>query len=309
MRRRYCKANHNSGGNQLVTAFFEGKAFSRNKAIIFVAIAATLWSTNGLFIKIIDLGPLTIVGVRSAIAAIMMLALFNKKIRFTWSFAQVAGALAYAATVILFVSATKLTTAANAILLHYTAPVFTALLGAWLLKEKVIRFDWAIIGVVIGGMVLFFFDQFTPGGLWGNIMAIISAVTVAFMILFLRQQKSGSPLETIILGNIIAVVVCLPFIIQEPPTPADWLPLLYMGIFQIGISFVLFCSAIKFVTALDAVLIQTIEPLLNPIWVFLVIGEVPGKWAMIGGICVLTAVTIRNIYSNKKAPQEAPLAV
>lgn len=293
----------------MVTALLEGNGLSRKKAIMFVFIAALLWSSNGLFIKIIDLGPLTIAGVRSAIAALLMIILINKQLRFTWSLPQVGGAIAYSATIILFVSATKMTTAANVILLHYTVPVFTALLGVWFLNEKVSRFDWIIIGVVIGGMFLFFLDKFAPGGLWGNIMAIISAVTFAFVLLFMRQQKKVSPLETIVLGNIITALICLPFVIKEPPTAVSWLPLLYMGIFQIGLSFILFSTAIKYISALDAVLIQTVEPLLNPTWVFLVIGEVPGTWAMIGGACVLTAVTVRNIVSNKKAPKEAPLSL
>ncbi len=279
--------------------------FSRNKAIVFVTISAILWSTNGLFIKLIDLGPLTIVGVRSAIAALLMIIIYYRNLKFTWSLAQVAGALAYSATVVLFVSATKMTTAANAVFLHYTAPVFTALLGAWLFKERVLRFDWIVIAIVLGGMALFFVDGFTPGRFFGNIMAIISAITVAFMILFLRSQKSGSTIETIIIGNVITALACSFFIIKEPPTAVDWLPLLYMGTIQIGLSFILYCSAIKYIAALDAVLIQTIEPLLNPIWVFLIIGEVPGIWAIIGGGIVLITVTVRNILVNKKQPLPA----
>ncbi len=293
----------------MTAAFLDSKPFSRNKAIAFVFVAAFFWSTNGLFIKLIDLGPLTIVGVRSIIAATMMIAIYNKNLRFNWSFPQIAGAVAYSATVILFVSATKMTTAANVVFLHYTAPVFTALLGAWLLKEKVSKFDWAIMLVVLSGMSLFFLDGFVIGGFWGNIMAIISAVTFAFMILFLRFQKEGSTLETIIVGNVITAIVCSFFIIQEPPTATDWLPLLYMGTLQIGLSFIMYCSAIKYLAALDAVLIQTIEPLLNPIWVFLIIGEVPGFWAVIGGITVLAAVTSRNIYSNRRVPAKTASAV
>lgn len=292
----------------MAVAFFDTEPFSRNKAIAFVFISAVLWSTNGLFIKIIDLGPLTIVGVRSAIAAAMMIALFNKNLRFNLSFPQVAGAVAYSVTIILFVTATKMTTAANVVFLHYTTPVFTALLGAWLLRERVSRFDWLIMAVVMGGIALFFLDEFTVGGLWGNIMAIISAVTFAFMILFLRLQKSGSTLETIIIGNLITAVVCSYSIIQDPPTAIDWLPLLYMGTIQIGLSFIMYCTAIKYLAALDAVLIQTIEPLLNPIWVFLVIGETPGMWALIGGGVVLCAVTARDVYQgrrNRKANQIA----
>lgn len=281
--------------------------FSRDRALLYVALSAALWSTSGLFIKLIDLNPLTIAGIRGFIAAIILIAVLNKKLRFNWSFPQVAGALAYSATMILFVSATKFTTAANAILLQYTLPAFTALLGLWILKEKVTPLDWGIIIFVFSGMALFFLDDLTVGGLWGNIMAIISAVTFALMIIFMRMQKEKSTVESIVLGNIITALCCLPFIILEPPAAMDWPPLLYLGIFQLGLPFLLYSTAIKYITALDVVLIQSIEPLLNPIWVLLFIGEVPGPWAIVGGIIVLISVTVRNIYSNRIIPKQTPL--
>lgn len=291
----------------MVTAILEGREISRNKAIALVLIAAVLWSTSGLFIKIIDLNPFTIAGSRGFIAALMMLALMNKRLSFNWSLPQVAGGFCYAGAMITFVVATVMTTAANAILLQYTMPVFTALFGLWLLKERVTRLDWGVIIIVVGGMALFFLDELTLDGLWGNFIAILSAVFFAFLIIFMRMQKSGSPVETVILGNMITFVVCLPFIIQEPPTGTSLLPLSYLGIFQLGLPFVLYSTAIKYITAIDAVLIQTIEPVLNPIWVFLVIGEEPGSWAIIGGAMVLITVTIRNIYTGRKAPKRVPV--
>lgn len=232
------------------------------------------------------------------------------KIHFNFSYPQVAGALAYAITMILFVSATKMTTAANAILLQYTAPVFTALLGAWLLKEKVTRFDWSIIAVVIGGMLLFFIDRITYAGFWGNIMAVGSGISMSYFILCMRMQKNASTLETVLLGNLVTALLCLPFYFQQAPAATDWLILLYMGTMQIGVSFMIYSTAIKYVNALDAVLVQTFDPLLNPFWVYFVIGEAPGRWAILGGLIVILAVTIRNIHVNrynKKAPREAPL--
>ncbi len=290
----------------MVTAILEGHEISRNKAIFLVLIAAILWSTSGLFIKIIDLNPFTIAGSRGIIAALMMMALMNKRLNFNWSLPQVAGGLCYAGAMITFVVATVMTTAANAILLQYTMPVFTALFGMWLLKEKVTRFDWGVIFIVVGGMALFFLDELTLDGLWGNIIAIISAIFFALLIIFLRMQKSGSPVETTILGNLITFCICLPFIIKEPPTGTSLLPLSYLGIIQLGLPFVLYSAAIKYVTAIDAVLIQTIEPLLNPVWVFLIIGEEPGSWAIVGGAVVLITVTIRNIYTSRKATKQVP---
>ncbi len=288
-------------------AIFEAKEIHPNRALLYIAFSATLWSTSGLFIKLIGLNPLAIAGLRSAIAAAVILLVMRGKLNFTLSFPKVSGAIAYALTMILFVSATKMTTAANAILLQYNAPVFTALLGAWLLKEKVKRFDWTIIAVVIGGMFLFFFDRLSLSGFWGNIMAVGSGITMSYFIICMRMQKNASPLETVLIGNLITMIICLPFYFQQAPAVIDWIVLLYLGVLQIGLSFVIYSTAIKYVAALEAILIQTIDPLLNPIWVWLIIGEAPGKWAIVGGAIVLTAVTLRNIYSSKTVVGEAPI--
>lgn len=276
------------------------------RALMLLAFSALLWSTSGLFIKLIDLNPLAIAGIRSMIAGIFMLIALRGSLHFHFSFPQVAGALAYALTMIFFVSATKLTTAANAILLQYTAPVFTALLASWLLKEKVTRFDWVIIGTVIGGMLLFFIDQLSLSGIWGNILAVASGLTLSYFILCMRMQKESSTIETVIMGNFTTALLCLPFFFQQAPTAMEWSILFYMGILQIGLSFVIFSTAIKFVPALDAVLIQALDPLLNPVWVYLVIGETPGRWAIVGGIVVITAVTVRNAYTNRRLHKKIP---
>ncbi len=281
---------------------------THGKALFYIALAAILWSSSGLFIKLIELNPLAIAGLRSAIAALFVILLMRRKLCFNLCRAQLAGAVAYALTMILFVTATKMTTAANAILLQYTAPVSTALLGAWLLKEKVTRFDWTIISVVIGGMFLFFIDRLSAAGMWGNIMAVASGITLSYFVICMRIQKDASPLETVVLGNILTALICVPFYFQQAPAAVEWLILLYMGVLQIGLSFLIFSAAIKYVAALESILIQTFDPLLNPIWVWLVIGEAPGRWAIAGGIIVIGAVTVRSLATNKKAPVEAPVA-
>ena len=278
----------------------------RNNAILFLALAAALMSSSGLFIKLIDWNPLAIAGMRSIIAALVLMLVMRHRLRFNFSSPQLCGALAYSLTVILFVIAVKMTTSANAILLQYTAPVYTAVFGLWFLKEKVSRSDWGIIAVVMGGMALFFLDKLTAGGIWGNIFSVLSGVTFSAFILFMRKQKEGSPVETVILGNILTALVCIPFYFQGSPGPAGWAYLTFLGIFQLGLPFLLYSTAIKYVTALDAVLIQVVEPLLNPIWVLIIIGEKPGPWAVLGSAVVLAAVTGRSIYKNRKAPVRAP---
>lgn len=292
----------------MIKAITAIQSMQPSRALLLLALSALLWSTSGLFIKLIDLNPMAIAGLRSAIAGLFMLVMLKGSLRFSFSSPQIAGAMAYALTMVTFVSATKLTTAANAILLQYTAPVFTALLAAWLLKEIVTRFDWVIIGVVSGGMLLFFLDQLSVSGAWGNILAVISGITMSCFILCMRMQKDTSTIETVILGNFATMLICIPFYFQQPPTVIDWSILFYMGILQIGLSFVIFSTAIKFVTAVDAILIQALDPLLNPIWVFLIIGEVPGRWAILGGIVVLTSVTFRNIFTNRTTARKAPPA-
>ncbi len=269
------------------------QASTRHLRAVGLALAAgVLWSLGGLLIKQVSWNPLAISGSRSAIAALVLLAVLRRP-RLSWSFAQVGGAVAYTATVILFVLANRLTTAASAILLQYTAPVYAALLGAWFLHERVTWLDWVTIGVVMGGMVLFFLDRLTFSGLWGNVCAIASGVTYASLVLFLRKQKDDSPLESVFLGNVLTALIGIPFMLQGPPGGSGWAGLTLLGVFQLGLPYVLYSAAIKHITTLEGVLIPVIEPILSPVWVFLLLGESPGKWTFLGGAVVLGAVTAR----------------
>ncbi|HHU69291.1 MAG TPA: EamA family transporter [Thermoanaerobacterales bacterium] len=264
----------------------------RGRAIFFMVLTSVLWSSSGLFIKLVTWNPFAISGVRSAIAALILWA-YLRRPKMTWSFAQVGGAIAYAITVTLFVVANKLTTAANVTLLQYTSPIFIAIFGTWFLKEKPNKYDWVTIFIVFIGMYFFFLDELSFDNLLGNILSILSGVGFAWVALFMRKQKDESPLETAFLGNIFTFLINLPFMFGTPPDFNSILGLLFLGVFQLGFSYIFYAEAIKVITALESNLISVIEPLLNPIWVFFVIGEVPGKWAAIGGIIVLVSVTVR----------------
>jgi len=264
----------------------------RTRAIIYLVITAVLWSLGGILIKSVKWNPVAIAGARSAISSLVILA-YIKKPKFTWSSDQILAAIFYAGTVILFVSANKLTTAANAILLQYGAPVYVAILGSIILKEKTTISDWITIAVVIFGMFLFFLDKLQPGNLFGNIVAILSGVAFALYIIFMRKQKDESPIESTLLGNILTAIIGLPFMLNSSPTGSSWIGIILLGTVQLGLSYILYSIAIKEVTALEAILIPIIEPILNPIWVFLAMGEAPGKWAFIGGVIILTSVTLR----------------
>lgn len=270
-------------------------------AILLLTLTAIMWSLGGILVKSINAHPMAISGVRSAIACIII-SLYVRKPKFTWSFTQLGTAVAYAITVILFVASTKLTTAANAILLQYTAPVFVALLGAWLLKEKPKKIDWITIAVVIGGMILFFIENIDTKGVLGNIFALLSGVSFALFTVFMRMQKDGSPIESVILGNAITAVIGVPFVFTALPDTKSWVYLAILGIVQLGISYILYSKAIKNATALEASLITIIEPILNPVWVILLIGEVPGILSIAGGAIVIAGVAIRCIIVTSGKP-------
>jgi len=274
-----------------------------------LAAAALCWSLGGLLIKSVIWPPLAVAGGRGLIAA-AFLAVFAPRFRFTWSATQIGGAFAYAGTTVLFVTANKLTTAANAILLQYTAPVWVALLGAWFLGERATRADWSTILVVFGGMALFFCDDLRFTGFAGNFAGLASGVAFALMTLLMRKQKDTSAVESIFLGNLIAGVIGLPFMLKGGllPGAGSWIALGLLGVVQLGLSYLLYARAIRHVTALEAVLIPVIEPILNPLWVLLMLGERPGPLSLLGGVIVLGAVTLRALHSLRSAPAGLPPA-
>lgn len=280
-----------------------GEAFviknERPRAILYLAITATFWSIGGLLIKSINAHPLAIAGVRSAISAVLFLLILGKP-KINGSAAQIGAAASYTGTVILFVLANKLTTAANAILLQYTAPIYVALLSGWLLKERTRLLDWLTVFIALAGMALFFLDSLSMKGMLGNLVAIVSGITFALQAIFLRMQKEGSPWESVFLGNIFTAIIGLPFLSLAWPDSTGWLNLLILGVVQLGIPYILYTKAIKHTSALEAILIPVIEPILNPIWVALFIGEKPGLWSFVGGIIVLAAITIRCVLVEVK---------
>lgn len=284
------------------------KDSAHRQSVLLLLIAALCWSLGGVLIKSVAWPALAVAGGRGLIAAVFLSALRGRQLRFTWSGVQLGGALAYAGTTILFVTANKLTTAANAILLQYTAPIFVALFGAWFLHERPTRTDWLTMLVVFAGMGLFLYDGLRFSGMLGNLVAVASGVTFAAMVLLLRKQKDGSPLESIILGNLIAFIVGLPALWSAPPMPAaSWVALALLGTVQLGVSYILYATAIKHVTALEAVLLPVIEPILNPIWVMLVLGEKPTLLALAGGLVVIGAITGRAVISIRRmAPASTP---
>jgi len=271
--------------------------------VLMMAATASLWSIAGVFIKVIDWNPFAIAGIRSFIASLVILA-FLRNPKINWSFPQVAAAVANAVTMLLFVAANKTTTAANAILLQYLAPVFTAFIGAVLLKEKTRIEHWVAIFFVAVGMTIMFANKLDGGQLFGDAIALTSAVTFSLYIVFMRMQKEGSPHESNLLSQWIAAAVCLIvslFLPMPQFTPKSVAAILVLGTVQIGVAAILMAYAIKRISAVSANLIAVIEPVLNPVWVFLVLGEYPGMNTIIGGTVILFAVTGVSVIGARRS--------
>lgn len=272
----------------------------QRQAVGLLVVAALLWSIGGLLIKYIDWPPLAVAGGRGIFAAIFLI-ITNRNLNFTWSRSQLLGAFFYAGCTVSFCVATKLTTAANAILLQYGAPVWIALFGSLFLAEKARRIDWITIFVALAGMGLFLADGLSAGNILGDTFGVLSGVFFAGMIIALRAQKNGSPVESIILGNLLAFVIGLPSMVSGGNlTGSGWGALAILGCVQLGISYHVYSRAIKHVTAMQAVLVPVIEPLLNPVWVLIFMGERPTPLALIGGAIVLSAITARSIISIRE---------
>ncbi|BBD08314.1 DMT family transporter [Desulfovibrio ferrophilus] len=271
------------------------------KAALLLATTALIWSSGGLAIKLTDLHPMALTGLRSTLAALTMAVLLRGRLCFTFSRAQLGAALGYAGLLVSNVVATKLTTSANAILLAYTAPVYVALLAPLFLGERTRRSDWLFIAVTMCGMILFFMDKLSPTGMWGNIIAVGTGISYAIFTLCMRAQKTASPVESVVFGHAITAALGLPFLSQGLPSAEGWLGLLYLGVFQQGFSLLLYVWCIKRLGALPAILIMTLEPIFNPVWVALGYGELPGPWAFIGGTVVITAVTLRGALPALRA--------
>ncbi len=279
-------------------------------AIALLALSGLLWSTGGVLIKLVDWHPLAIWSARSAIAAAMLWLVRRPGLRQITP-GEWAAAAALAATTGLFILANKLTTAANAILIQYSAPVWIALLGAWFLGERATRLDWLAIGLVLGGIVLVFFEQLSIDHVAGNLVALAAGVTFAFSAMTLRRvalaHRAGAdagpaldPLRSLFLGNLIGAVLGAPaMLLDAPPGATGWAALLALGVVQQGAAYLCYARAIRHATALDAMLVPVIEPILSPLWVALAVGERPGPWALLGGAIVVGAVTLRGVLRSR----------
>jgi len=280
------------------------------QGLLAVLGAAILWSTGGLFIKWVSIDALGITMWRALFAGLTIAVLVRPRWvnplragRLTWALA-----ISYAVMLVLFVSATRLTTAANAIFLQYTAPFYVLVFSRLFLEERPTRIDLLALGAAFGGMALFFVGRLEADDLAGNLSAIGSGVAFAVFLTLLRHRSCEAETRprAMILGNALLLVTLLAVNLGRmegavfTPDLGDMAGLLFLGVIQIGLAYVLFGFGMAHVQALEASLIGMLEPVLNPVWVFLVLGETPGWWAVLGGAVIITAVTARTIATERR---------
>jgi drug/metabolite transporter (DMT)-like permease len=273
---------------------------SRRRAIALLLLTALLWSTSGLFVKLLNWHPLSIFSARGIVAGVVFLIWLRRApLRITPFL--VAGAAGYMGAQFLFIFSTRLTTAANAIFLQYTAPIYVLIFGVWFLGERPRRIDWITMVVIFAGMLLFFGEKLTFEGLYGNLAAILGGVALAIMIVCTRAQKESHPAQIFLIGSCLGGLVGLPSVLQETWSLTEVAIIAYLGIFQTGLASALYSIGIRQVPALESNLILMLEPVLNPLWVFLVIGESPAPIALLGGAVVLGAIAARAVVGARRA--------
>ena len=276
--------------------------------LLYVLAAAILWSTGGLFIKWTQLSGLELSFYRSFFA-LLIVAFVTRREGFGLNKVSAAASLLYAVLIILFVLATKKTTAANAIFLQYTAPVYLLIFEPLVYKEKFRLRDLITVLVCIGGMTLFFVGKLRPEDVVGNFLALASGVCFAAYFLLLRHSTARlvNRASSAIYGNLLVVLVTAPWGLAALTSldRHDTLSVIYLGVIQIGLAYTLFTVAMaRGVRSLDAGIIGYAEPVLNPIWVFLVLGEKPSEWALLGGAIIIVAVIVHMLMDAKRKRSE-----
>jgi len=281
----------------------------RRRGIFLIAIAALLWSTGGIGIKAIADSALKVTFYRSLFAAAALLLIFRGRVlgrRWRSTPAFLFAIFSYGACLTAFVVATKWTTAANAIFLQYAGVVWVLLLSPLVVREPMRSRDVIAVAVAMCGMALFFVGKFEARGMAGNAMALVSSIFFAALILSLRREHDAAP-SAITWGNVALALAMLPVVGRDLAlAPKSFAVLFSLGLFQIAIAYVLFVRGLKFVTATQASLTGMLEPVSNPIWVLLFLGERPSPFAIGGAIIVLCAIGWHTLGGEPATELPAP---
>lgn len=281
----------------------------QNHGPLLLVCTAVLWSFAGIAVKFISWSPISIACFRGLFAA-AVIGLCNWR-RFTRLTPAVClGAATLFANSIIFILCNRLTTAANAIVLQYTAPVFVILFSAILLRTRPTRLDIFTVLLTLTGIVLFFIDHLGHGALLGDCLALVAGLTFGFVFIA-NSMKGANPVLSSFLGNLMCGLL-LPFALRDPAlqaaSRAEWIVIVLMGVFQMGLAYSLFAIGAETTPPIQASLICALEPVLNPIWVFLLMGEKPGKLAIVGMVVVILTILFYNIATMRIAQQQAQVA-
>ena len=270
-----------------------------------IAVAAILWSSGGVVIKLSSLSAWTMVFGRAFVAALFFLVVLRVSLRG----ARLSTAVAYAGTMITFILATKLTTAANAVFLQYSGSAYVLVLGPWLLRERLRRTDVACAMASLIGVSLVLLGGADAGRWSGNLVAAASGVFFASTIVLMRRDaRAGSALPSTALGNVIAAAIAAPFATFDRATftPTSLLVVGYLGAIGIGLAYLLFTHGLKTTSASKASVLAALEPVLNPLWVALAISERPSGWSLVGGALVVVAIATSATLSTAPAHSRSP---
>lgn len=273
------------------------------KATLEMLLCATLWSIAGILFKLIPWNGFAVAGMRSLIAGITIyLCMRLMGFHYILNRRTLIAGFFSGCTYLCFTVSNKLTTSANAIVLQFTSPIFIILYSAVLFGKKPKKQDLAVVLFTLLGISLFFLDQLQPGYLLGNFVAIGAGMFMAGMYVAVGEIEEEERFSGILNGQALTFLAGLPFFIITKPviTPTAIRALITLGVFQLGLSYVLYVKASKFCPPLACCLLGAIEPLLNPVWVFLFNGEKPGIFAFIGAVVVIVSITVWSAFGQEK---------
>lgn len=284
----------------------------KRKGELMMVACGVLWSMSGITMKYIDWSPLLIVGGRGVFSALIIYVSMRMS-GYSLKVTKKSLGIAFLTfmNLVLFVSANKYTTAANAIVLQYTAPVFVLLVTAFVLKRKLRPFEILTVLAALFGIILFFMDQVSGNGLSGNIMAVASGFFMGIMYAVTGEIKDdGERISGLVLGHSALALICIPIgAVLTDPANITLIPILlvvFLGVVQMGIPYSLYGRATALISGVEVSLISMIEPILNPIWVALIYGEVPGSRALIGAVLIIGAVIAYTVIDARNTlPDES----